>query len=106
MSRAGARARLALVALGVGRDPVRLRVPDALVPRPARARSSAAQHDVDVLQEQNDKLAGAGERSCRRRPRSSGWRASSSTWCYPGEQVYDVVPGAPTPPARRTTTVP
>ena len=68
---------------------------------PSTARSTTAQHELEVLRDENDEARWHEARGCRATPRSSGWRARSSTMVRPGEQAYDVVP-APTPPTTTT----
>jgi cell division protein FtsB len=70
-----------------------------------RRQVSASQHDLQVLREQNDKLAAEAtelqtDAAIVRMAREQFHRV------YPGEQVYDVVPGEPTPSGTSTTTVP
>ena len=102
MSRA-ARARLALAALAlvailfVFVFPTRSYLAQ-------RRQVSAAQHDVDLLKQQNDKLQARATRlqtpaEIERMAREQFHRV------FPGEQVYDVVPGS-APPGTTTTTVP
>ena len=68
-----------------------------------RRSVSTAQHDVDVLRAQNDKLQAQAiqlqspadiERMAR----------DQFHYVFPGEQVYDVVPGVSTPPAEPAPT--
>ncbi len=81
------------------RDPVRVRLPDASFFE-QRARVDDARHDVNVLKEQNDKLAdevnrlqtpGEIERMAR----------EQFHMVYPGERAFIVTPAPAT-----TTTVP
>jgi len=70
-----------------------------------RKQVTTAQHDVDVLREQNDKLqAEAAElqtpAAIERMAREQFHRV------MPGETVYEVVPGAAPPAGTSTTTVP
>ncbi len=104
MSR-GARARLALVALAlvailfVFVFPTRSYLAQ-------RRQVSAAQHDVSVLREQNDKLQAEAEKLQTRAAIEQMAREQFHR-VYPGEQVYDVVPGVSTPSvASSTTTIP
>ena len=98
----GARARLALAALAfvailfVFVFPTRSYLAQ-------RRQVSTAQHDVDVLREQNDKLQAL---ATHLQSRSAIERMAREQFHYvkPGEQVYDVVPGAATPPGTSTTT--
>jgi cell division protein FtsB len=100
----GARARLALVALAlvailfVFVFPTRSYLAQ-------RKQVSSAQHDVDLLKEQNDKLQAEATRlqtdaAVEQMSREQFHRV------YPGEQVYDIVPGAATPPGTSSTTIP
>jgi cell division protein FtsB len=100
----GARARLALVALAlvailfVFVFPTRSYLAQ-------RRQVSNAQHDVAVLREQNDKLEALAAEyqtpaAIERLAREQFHRV------YPGEQVYQVVPGETTTSAVTTTTVP
>jgi cell division protein FtsB len=69
-----------------------------------RRQVSAAQHDVQVLREQNDKLA--AEASELQTPAAIERMAREQFHrVFPGEQVYDVVPGE-TPSGTSTTTLP
>ena len=89
-----------------GGDPVRLRVPDALVPRAAPAGVDGAQHDVDVLREQNDKLR-PRRRSCRRRAAIEQMAREQFHLVHPGRAGRTTsCPGEPTPSGTSTTTVP
>jgi cell division protein FtsB len=103
MSR-GARARLALVALAlvailfVFVFPTRSYLAQ-------RRQVSNAHHDVDVLREQNDKLQAQAAQlqtpaAIERMAREQFHRV------HPGEQVYEVVPGEPTPSGTSSTTLP
>ena len=70
-----------------------------------RRQVSSAQHDVDVLREQNDKLQ--AQASELQTPAAIEQMAREQFHrVFPGEQVYDVVPGAATPSGTSTTTVP
>ena len=70
-----------------------------------RRQVSSAQHDVDVLREQNDKLQ--AQATQLQTPAAIEQMAREQFHrVFPGEQVYDVVPGAPTPSGTSTTTVP
>jgi cell division protein FtsL len=107
MSR-GARARLALAALAlvailfVFVFPTRSYLAQ-------RRQVSNAQHDVNVLREQNDALQAKAAKL--QTPAAIEQMAREQFHLvFPGEQVYDVVPGvapsAPTPSGTSTTTVP
>ena len=61
------------------------------------------QHKVDVLREQNDKLQAEAIRLQSRAVQEQMAREDFHR-VYPGEQVYDVVPG--TPVVTTTTTIP
>jgi cell division protein FtsB len=70
-----------------------------------RRQVSAAQHDVDLLKQQNDKLQAIAthmqtDAEIERMAREQFHRV------FPGEQAYDIVPGAQTPPGTSATTVP
>ncbi len=103
MSR-GARARLALAALAlvailfVFVFPTRSYLAQ-------RRQVSSAQHDVNVLREQNDKLAALAAR-LQTPAEIERMAREQFHLVFPGEQVYDVVPGAPTPSGTSVTTVP
>ena len=100
----GARARLALAALAlvailfVFVFPTRSYLAQ-------RRQVSSAQHDVDVLREQNDKLQVL---AAQLQTTAVIERMAREQFHYvkPGEQVYDVVPVDPTPSGTSTTTVP
>jgi cell division protein FtsB len=62
------------------------------------------QHKVDVLRKQNDKLQAEAIRLQSRAVQEQMAREDFHR-VYPGEQVYDIVPGE-TPAATSTTTVP
>ena len=62
------------------------------------------QHKVDVLRQQNDKLQAEAIRLQSRAVQEQMAREDFHR-VYPGEQVYDIVPGE-TPAATSTTTVP
>ena len=62
------------------------------------------QHKVDVLREQNDKLQAVAIRLQSRAVQEQMAREDFHR-VYPGEQVYDIVPGE-RPTATSTTTVP
>ncbi len=103
MSR-GARARLALAALAlvailfVFVFPTRSYLAQ-------RRQVSTAQHDVNVLRDQNDKLQATA--SQLQTPAAIEKMAREQFHLvFPGEQVYDVVPGGETPSGTSTTTVP
>jgi cell division protein FtsB len=103
MSR-GARARLALAALAlvailfVFVFPTRSYLAQ-------RRQVSNAQHDVNILREQNDKLQAKAAQL--QTPAAIEQMAREQFHLvFPGEQVYDVVPGGPTPSGTSTTTVP
>jgi cell division protein FtsB len=69
-----------------------------------RRQVSAAQHDVQVLRAQNDKLA--AEAAELQTPAAIEQMAREQFHrVFPGEQVYNVVPGE-TPSGTSTTTVP
>jgi len=103
----GARARLALAALAlvailfVFVFPTRSYLAQ-------RRQVSSAQHDVDVLREQNDKLQ--AQAALLQTPAAIEQMAREQFHrVFPGEQVYDVVPAADppsTPSGTSTTTVP
>jgi cell division protein FtsB len=61
------------------------------------------QHKVDVLREQNDKLQAEAIRLQSRAVQEQMARKDFHR-VYPGEQVYDIVPGTPT--VTSATTVP
>ena len=100
----GARARLALVALAlvailfVFVFPTRSYLSQ-------RRQVSNAQHDVDVLREQNNKLEAL---ATHLQSRSAIERMAREQFhrVYPGEQVYEVVPGETTTSGVTTTTIP
>jgi cell division protein FtsB len=62
------------------------------------------QHKVNVLREQNDKLQAESIRLQSRAVQEQMAREDFHR-AYPGEQVYDIVPGD-SPPTTTTTTVP
>jgi cell division protein FtsB len=102
MSR-GARARLALCALAlvailfVFVFPTRSYLAQ-------RRQVSSAQHDVNVLRAQNDELA--AQAALLQTPAEIERMAREQFHLvFPGETVYDIVPGA-TPSGTSTTTVP
>ena len=103
MSR-GARARLALVALAlvailfVFVFPTRSYLAQ-------RRQVSSAQHDVDVLRAQNDQLA-AQAAELQTPAAIERMAREQFHLVFPGEQVYDVVPGPATPSGTSTTTIP
>jgi cell division protein FtsB len=70
-----------------------------------RHQVSSAQHDVDVLRDQNDKLQ-AKAAQLQTRAMIERMAREQFHLVYPGEQPYDVVPGAATPSGTSTTTVP
>ena len=100
----GARARLALVALAlvailfVFVFPTRSYLEQ-------RQQVKSAQHDVDVLRQQNDRLQA---QATELQQRSAIERMAREQFhrVYPGEQVYDVVPGEATPSGTTSTTLP
>jgi cell division protein FtsB len=69
-----------------------------------RRQVQQEQHKVDVLREQNDKLQSEAIRLQSRAVQEQMAREDFHR-VYPGEQVYDIVPGV-TPPATPSTTVP
>jgi cell division protein FtsB len=99
----GARARLALAALAlvailfVFVFPTRSYLAQ-------RKQVSTAQHDVDLLKAQNDRLQ-AQATQLQTRAAVEQMAREQFHRVYPGEQVYDVVPGA-TPSGTSSTTVP
>ena len=103
MSR-GARARLALAALAlvailfVFVFPTRSYLAQ-------RRQVSTAQHDVDVLREQNDELQA---KSVQLQTPAAIQQMAREQFhlVFPGEQPYIVSPGEPTPTGTSTTTVP
>ncbi len=74
-----------------------------------RRQVSSAQHDVNVLREQNDKLAALAAQ-LQTPAEIERMAREQFHLVFPGEQVYDIVPGAPaqtaTPSGTSTTTVP
>jgi cell division protein FtsB len=71
-----------------------------------RRQVSTAQHDVNVLRDQNDKLQ-AKAAQLETRAAIEQMAREQFHLVFPGEQVYDVVPGgSPTPTGTSTTTVP
>ena len=100
----GARARLALVALAlvailfVFVFPTRSYLAQ-------RRQVSNAQHDVDVLRDQNNQLEALAAH-LQERSAIEGMARDQFHRVYPGEQVYQVVPGETTTSAVTTTTVP
>jgi len=100
----GARARLALAALAlvailfVFVFPTRSYLAQ-------RKQVSSAQHDVDLLKEQNDKLQ-AQATQLQTRAAVEQMAREQFHRVYPGEQVYDIVPGAATPSGTGSTTAP
>jgi cell division protein FtsB len=69
-----------------------------------RRQVQQEQHKVDVLREQNNKLQSEAVRLQSRAVQERMAREDFHR-VYPGEQVYDIVPGV-TPPATPSTTVP
>jgi cell division protein FtsL len=100
----GARARLALVALAlvailfVFVFPTRSYLAQ-------RRQVSTAQHDLDVLREQNNKLQ-AQARELQRPEAIERMAREQFHRVRPGERVYKVVPGGATPSGTSTTTIP
>jgi cell division protein FtsB len=68
-----------------------------------RRQVSTAQHDVDVLRQQNDQLQ-AQARQLQTAAEIEQMAREQFHYVKPGEQVYDVVPVAVTPPGTITTT--
>jgi cell division protein FtsB len=70
-----------------------------------RRQVSTAQHNVDLLRQQNDQLQ---EQALRlQQPAEQEQMAREQFhYVFPGEQVYEIVPGDSTPAATTTTTVP
>ena len=68
-----------------------------------RNQVSGAQHDVDVLRAQNDKLQ-AQAIQLQSPAEIERMAREQFHYVFPGEQVYDVVPGVSTPPAEPTAT--
>ena len=66
---------------------------------------SSSQHDVDLLKEQNDKLQ-AQATQLQTRAAVEQMAREQFHRVYPGEQVYDIVPGAATPSGTSSTTTP
>ena len=99
----GARARLALAALAlvailfVFVFPTRSYLAQ-------RRQVSSAQHDVDLLKQQNDKLE-AQARKMQMPAEIERMAREQFHRVFPGEQVYDVV-GTPTPSGTSSTTLP
>jgi cell division protein FtsB len=89
----GAQARLALGALAFV----------AILFVAQRRQVSTAQHDVDVLRQQNDQLQ-AQARQLQTAAEIEQMAREQFHYVKPGEQVYDVVPVAVTPPGTITTT--
>jgi cell division protein FtsB len=100
----GARARLALVALAlvailfVFVFPTRSYLAQ-------RRQVSNAQHDVDVLRDQNNQLEALATH-LQSRSAIEGMARDQFHRVYPGEQVYETVPAETTTPGVTTTTVP
>ena len=69
-----------------------------------RRQVQQEQHKVDVLRKQNDKLQSEAIRLQSRAVQEQMAREDFHR-VYPGEQVYDIVPGV-TPTATPSTTVP
>jgi cell division protein FtsL len=70
-----------------------------------RKQVSSAQHDVDLLKQQNDKLQ-AQAADLQTKAAIERMAREQFHMGYPGEQVYDVVPGAATPSGTSSTTIP
>ncbi len=103
MSR-GARVRLALAALAV----VAILFVFVFPTRSylaQRSQVSGAQHDVDVLREQNDALA-AKAAQLQTDAAIEQMAREQFHLVFPGEQSYNVGPGEPTPSGTSTTTIP
>src|SRR4051812_46969040 len=98
MSRGG-RARVALVALGIVAVLFLFVFPTRSY-WSQRRQVGAAQHDVNVLRDQNDKLA-AEVNELQTPAEIERMAREQFHMVYPGEQVYNVSPAATT-----TTTVP
>jgi cell division protein FtsB len=100
MKRWGPRGRVALVALGVVAILFVFVFPTRTY-LAQRRQVNAAQHDVNVLREQNEQLQ--SEAIQLQQPAEVERRARELyNMVYPGEQVYRVMPA----PATTTTTVP
>ncbi len=67
-----------------------------------RRQVQQEQHKVDVLRQQNDKLQAEAIRLQSRAVQERMAREDFHR-VYPGEQVYDIVPGVTTPPTTSTT---
>ena len=99
-----ARARLALVALAlVGILFVFVFPTRSYLAQ--RRQVSAAQHNLDVLRQQNDQLQ-AQALELQQPAAIEQMAREQFHRVFPGEQVYDIVPGDTTPSATTTTTVP
>ena len=70
-----------------------------------RRHVSTARHDVDVLREQNDKLEVLAAR-LQTKGAIEQMAREQFHYVMPGEQVWNIVPGEPTPTSTTTTTVP
>jgi cell division protein FtsB len=70
-----------------------------------RRQVSTEQHKVDVLRDQNDKLQAEALRLQTRAVQEQMAREDFHR-VYPGEQVYDIVPGDTPSPDTTTTTLP
>ncbi len=70
-----------------------------------RRQVSSAQHDVNVLREQNDKLQA---QAIQLQTPAAIERMAREQFhlVFPGEKVYDLVPGPATPSGTSTTTLP
>jgi cell division protein FtsB len=68
-----------------------------------RRQVSTAQHDVDVLRQQNDQLQ-AQAAQLQTAAAIEQMAREQFHYVKPGEQVYQVVTGAVTPPVASTTT--
>ena len=68
-----------------------------------RRQVSTAQHDVDILRQQNDQLQA---QAAQLQTAAAVEQMAREQFHYvkPGEQVYQVVTGAVTPPVASTTT--
>lgn len=100
----GARARLALLALAL----VAMMFVFVFPTRSylaQRHQVSSAQHDLEVLRNQNNQLQA---QAIELQTPAAIERMAREQFHYvkPGEQVYDVVPVEPTPSATSTSTVP
>jgi cell division protein FtsB len=99
-----ARARLALVALAlVGILFVFVFPTRSYLAQ--RRQVSTAQHNVDVLRQQNDQLQ-TKALELQQPAEQERMAREQFHFVFPGEQVYDIVPGDSTPSGTSTTTVP